>query len=110
MESKHTPGPWRRTGAAVRTENGNLLIALFDPHGGLTEGQFATACADAQFCAAAPDLLAALQECLKAIAQARPLVVAHYNASTEGASTLQIMRLAAADAETAIAKALSPSA
>lgn len=55
--------------------------------------------------AAAPDLLAALETTIRALEQARPLVVAHYNASTEGANDLNLMRHAVKDARAAIARA-----
>ena len=48
--------------------------------------------ANAQLIAAAPDLLVALEQCV-------PLIIAHANYSGEGVSTLQVARLAIAQAK-----------
>lgn len=60
-EERYTPGPWRVEGA-----NGNLVYSpdgwIADIRGGTTGSHSPVASANARLVAAAPDLLAALQE------------------------------------------------
>jgi len=58
MNQQHTPGPWEHVGAWIQTaDNKKTPIAIFDFHAA-TEG-------NARLISAAPDLLDALQMCIK---------------------------------------------
>lgn len=62
MKTKHTPGPWKQYGLAVRAGNRNVCSNVNAAKSGLniTE-QVDAASANARLIAAAPDLLGALQ-------------------------------------------------
>jgi len=63
MTTHHTPGPWNVTGLYVREQDGGLVASINDLwHGQKTPK--AEKNANARLIAAAPDLLAALEELL----------------------------------------------
>ncbi len=92
-ESKHTPGPWRRD---IRHDTANRHHVYGPPHP-LDGGNYAPICttsnpADAELIAAAPDLLAALEEWVTAFG---PVEVPN----TQGADLLAKSRVAIAKAK-----------
>jgi hypothetical protein len=64
MPKQHTPGPWRVTTAKVMAENGRAICLIENRK--LHEG-FQESSANASIIAAAPDLLAVLQEIVETI-------------------------------------------
>ena len=64
MNTQHTPGPWRVTTAKVMAENGRAICLIENRK--LHEG-FQESSANACIIAAAPDLLAALRLCERAL-------------------------------------------
>ena len=92
----HTPGPWRikpEEHAAVILCDA-FVVADVSYEAGVCAGASSKeeALANAQLIAAAPELLVALEQCV-------PLIIAHANYSGEGVSTLQVARLAIAQAK-----------
>ena len=61
MRTQHTPGPWTVDHDAVSHNGAHIAFAI-----GHDGDDYATQCANARLVAAAPDLLAALQEILDA--------------------------------------------
>lgn len=73
--SKHTPGPWRVSAAPLTPDVSTRWIEVYsvdpcDDVASVTGGNLKTAQANARLIAAAPDLLAALEEILRIHSQA----------------------------------------
>lgn len=64
MKTKHTPGPWHRTGAikeAINTNDKHIAMVNFSHHGSISDVFGEEHEANAKLIAAAPELLEACQ-------------------------------------------------
>ena len=100
----HTPGPWTIDDGMISLEDqcrillnntgtdSEWVCVGINDHEGMEAVVALCHPTNAPLIAAAPDLLVALEQCV-------PLIVAHANYSGEGVPTLQVARLAIAQAK-----------
>lgn len=90
MKTKHTPGPWKICGGFIADSRGEAAIAKFVPIDGVTWCDSAAGNetqANARLIAAAPELLAALQELTEGMQLVMdPATGKPYNGSDDGIS------------------------